>query len=312
MMIFLHLFDYNHIGLCTNSIYIGNKPFALWLHNACNPVGLFLLLSGYGLAFSYYKGNLIFSKQVKRLFKLYINYLVILLLFISVGSFISDAYPGNLQKFVLNILGWEYTYNAELWFFFPYCVVCILSPFIIRCIDYLGNIRAILITSFIHICTCYIISRYGDQYLYNNMLIYRPIQPIHFLYSFTAGVVFYRMKEIRWLLPSWVTVCSILILVCIVAICDTAPVYILYEPILIFLLCQIKFTKRTRTVLSELGRKSMPMWMIHTWYCYYLFQPQIFSLRYPVLILITVIAISYLTAIPIMWLTKKITKIYFI
>jgi hypothetical protein len=308
MMIFLHLFDGNHIGLCTNSIYVGSKPFALWLHNACGPVGFFLLLSGYGLAYTYNKGNLTFPKQLKRLYKLYVNFFVILLLFVSIGSIISDAYPGSLKDFILNIIGWEYTYNAELWFFFPYCIISLLSPFIIRGINYVGNVRALLITAFIHICTCYIISRYGDRYLYNNMFLYRPFQPFHFLYSFTAGVVLYRIKEIRWFFPSWVTLLFIILLVCIVATCNTAPIYILYEPLLIFLLCQITFPKYLKNVLLELGHKSMPMWMIHTWFCYYLFQQQVYSLHYPILIFFAVTAISYLTAVPIMWVTKKILR----
>lgn len=305
MMIFLHLFDNNHIGLCTNTIIVGNKPLALWLHNACGPVGFFLLLSGYGLAYTFYNGNMSFAKQGKRIFKLYVNYLVILLFFVFIGSFISTKYPGSLQEFVYNIIGWSYFYNAELWFFLPYCILSILSPIIIRGVDYLGNIRTLLLTGFIHICTCFIISRYGDQYLYNNMLLYRPLQPFHFLYSFTVGIVFYRIKEINWKFPSWVTISCIIIMVCVVAISDTAAIYMFYEPLLIFLLCQISFSKYLKNVLMELGRKSMPMWMIHTWFCYYLFQPQVYSLRYPIVIFIITVIISYLTAIPFMWIAQK-------
>lgn len=305
MMIFLHLFDNNHIGLCTNYIYVGNKPLALWLHNACGPVGFFLLLSGYGLAYTFDKGNLTFVTQGKRLFKLYVSYLVILLVFVSIGSSITKRYPGSLQDFILNIVGWEYTYNSELWFFLPYCILSILSPIIIRAVGYLGNIRALLLTGFIYVCTCFIISRYGAQYLYSNMLLYRPLQPFHFLYSFTAGIVFYRMKDINWKLTSWITISCIIILVCVVAICDSAAAYIFYEPLLIFLLCQLSFPKYLSNILMELGRKSMPMWMIHTWYCYYLFQSQVYSLRYPIVIFIVVVIISYLTAIPMMWVSQK-------
>ena len=305
MMIFLHLFDNNHIGLCTNYIYVGNTPFALWLHNACGPVGFFLLLSGYGLAYTFDKSNLSFTTQGKRLLKLYVSYLVILLVFVFIGSFISDRYPGSLQDFILNVIGWYYTYNSELWFFLPYCVLSILSPIIIQTVGYLGNIRALLLTGFIHVCTCFIISRYGDQYLYNNMLLYRPLQPFHFLYSFTVGIVLYRIKEINWKLPSWIIISFILILICVVAICDTAAVYMVYEPLLIILLCQLSFPKYLNHILMELGRKSMPMWMIHTWFCYYLFQTQIYSLRYPIVIFIMVVTISYLTAIPMTWISQK-------
>ena len=74
MMIFLHLFDENHIGLCINTFYIGNSPFALWLHKACNPVGFFLILSGYGMAYSLGDKRLTYITQIIRIFKLYVNY----------------------------------------------------------------------------------------------------------------------------------------------------------------------------------------------------------------------------------------------
>ncbi len=55
----------------------------------------------------------------------------------------------------------------------------------------------------------------------------------------------------------------------------------------------------------ELGHKSMAIWMIHTWFCCYLFREEVYSLKYPVFILGGVLIISYLTAIPFLWITKK-------
>ncbi len=74
MMVFLHLFNKSKTDLCTNLLYIGDEPFAKWLSYACNPVWFFVLLSGYGLAYTYEKGNLQFIKQLKRIFKLYMHF----------------------------------------------------------------------------------------------------------------------------------------------------------------------------------------------------------------------------------------------
>ena len=42
MMVFLHLFNGNHTDLCVNLLFIGDKPMAKWLTNACNPIDFFI------------------------------------------------------------------------------------------------------------------------------------------------------------------------------------------------------------------------------------------------------------------------------
>ena len=287
MMIFLHLFNGNHTDLCTNLLYVGDLPFSKWLSNACGPVAFFLLLSGYGLAYTYFNKGISFIQQTKRIFKLYVHYWLVLLMFISIGSYlIPGRYPGCFLKIVLNACGWEYSYNNEMWFLFPYCMVSLSSPIIIRAIERIGNFYALLLTGVIYFIVCYMISRYGALYLYNNLLIYHPILFLQFLYSFTLGVVFYRLgSSIKWSIPLWQALVCVLILVSLVASFGNSIVYMVYVPLLVFLLCQLSFPRWLEQILMELGRKSMPMWMVHTWYCYYLFEPYVYSLRYPVLIL---------------------------
>lgn len=42
-----------------------------------------------------------------------------------------------------------------------------------------------------------------------------------------------------------------------------------------------------------LGRQSMNMWMIHSWFCYHLFTDFTYSFGYPVVIYAVLIIISY-------------------
>lgn len=307
MMVFLHLFNGDHTELCTNSLYVGGEPFAKWLSNACGPVPFFLLLSGYGLEYTYYKSSLSFYQQLKRIFKLYVHYWIVLFVFLTVGFFLlPDRYPGSFLEILLNASGWESTYNSEMWFLFPYCLVSLSSPYIIRIIERIGNIRSLFFTGAIYFVVCFIISRYGALYLYDSMLKYQPILFLQFLYPFTLGVVFYLAgRKVEWSLSSWQAFLCASILVVIVATFGNSIAYMVYVPLLVFLLCQLSYPKWLEHVLIELGRKSMPIWMIHTWYCYYLFQPQIYSLRYPLVILGGVLLVSYLTAIPVMWVAKK-------
>lgn len=306
MMVFLHLFSGNRTDLCVNLLYIGNEPMAKWLANACGPVDFFLLLSGYGLAYTYDHKGLWITQQVKRILKLYIHYWIVLLLFLPIACFMMpEYYPGGWGIFLMNILGWETTYDAPMWFLLPYCGVSMLSPWFFKFIKQMGYIKVLFITAVIHIVTCYMISRYGSVFLFNNMLLYLPLLMFHFLYAFTVGILFYYYRNVLTKIPSWIAVITIFFMVILVASFGNALIYMIYVPLMFFLLCQISYSKWIELFLIKLGRQSMRIWMIHIWYCYHLFQSQIYSLKYPILILVGTIIISYLTAIPVMWTAKR-------
>lgn len=308
MMVFMHLFNGNHTDLCSNLIFVGDVPFTKWLSNACNPVDFFLLLSGYGLAYTYEHKGLFIVQQIKRIFKLYVHYWLILLLFVFLGVLIKpEAYPGSWNLFLLNLSGWFNTYNGELWFLLPYCMVSLVSPWLISFAKRHRMLAILLLMGLIHVMTCFVISRYGAEYLYNDMLLYRPLQFFHFLYAFSVGVVFYQTRfKLDKVMPSWAAVILASLIVVLVSSFGNAVIYMVYVPLMIFLFCQMSYPKWIELFLMELGRKSMPIWMIHTWYCYYLFQPQIYSLKYPIAILGGTLLVSYLTAIPVMWTAKKL------
>jgi hypothetical protein len=68
----------------------------------------------------------------------------------------------------------------------------------------------------------------------------------------------------------------------------------------------IPLHKYIAKMLHTIGRRSMPMWMTHTFFCTYLFPDFIYGFNYPILIFIVLVIVSYLTAIPIMWIGKRI------
>ena len=97
-----------------------------------------------------------------------------------------------------------------------------------------------------------------------------------------------------------------IVIIMMLFLINISVTYIIYVPLMIFLLCQLSYPKWMDSILTELGKKSMPMWMIHTWYCNYLFREQVYLLKYPIIIFLSVVVISYLTAIPFQLITKKI------
>jgi hypothetical protein len=309
MMLFTHLFSGRYIGLSTSLVYIAGKPLASWLVGACGPVAFFMIISGYGLACKYEQGSLSVIKQLSRVLKLYIHYWIALILFVTIAHYLHpESYPGSITRIIHNLTGWKISYNGEMWFLLPYALLSVFSIYIIRCIDYLGNTWALIITVLINLCTCYLLSRHGDI-IFTHMSIHLPIMCFHLLQSFSMGVILRRTSlQLNFNLPQWAVLAFLATLVLIVCVTHSSLRYIIYAPLMVITLCNVHWPRLLRAILMELGRKSMPMWMIHTWLAYYLFQPQVYSLRYPLFIFLGLVTASYLISIPVMWVAGIINN----
>ncbi|MGM9851669.1 MAG: hypothetical protein ACI306_05960 [Muribaculaceae bacterium] len=62
--------------------------------------------------------------------------------------------------------------------------------------------------------------------------------------------------------------------------------------------------------LMEMGRRSTSMWFVHTYFAYYLFHDFIYGFKYPALVFLVLLLCSYLTAIVVDAIYKKIISIY--
>ena len=61
-------------------------------------------------------------------------------------------------------------------------------------------------------------------------------------------------------------------------------------------------------ILMELGKRSTSIWFVHTYFCYYFFQDFIYCFKYPIIIFIVLIIISWCCAIVIDMLNSVIQK----
>lgn len=188
LMLFYHLFNQLHnIEECNNMIIIDGLPLVYILCRAANPVAFFLVLGGYGLYKANEKGD---RHRWSRLAKLFIHYWLVLLIFVSLGHILNPSkYPGNLSNIIANIISFHTTYNAEMWFLFPYAVLSLLAPYIFKLMRHLRAWQIITTTLSIYICTSFCISRFGAEYLFNNLWIYNPLLVFHLLFSFSLGAV---------------------------------------------------------------------------------------------------------------------------
>lgn len=320
MMLFYHLFGRDDLGdLCTPLLYIGNTPLVKYLSNACYPVSFFMILSGYGLTYCYKRNQLSLSIQSKRIMKLYVHYWLILLIFVTIGHFIKpDIYPNDLLHVLANIVGIRCTYNGETWFLLPYAIISLLSWWIIDFVYHLNEKRKIIITLIIY-SIVFLTTRYIVYHqLENTTLLTLLLQPffiVQLTFYFSLGILLFRLLEneptaLKAVKPT--IYCIIIIALFIIkSMIKVTIADGLYAFIIIFCISHLQLHRLFHNIFYKLGQYSMPMWMTHTFFAVYLFQDFIYGFKYPLLIWLVLIAVSYLTSIPILQLGKRINSLIF-
>lgn len=317
LMLFLHLFNKANIAeSCHPIIFIGDLPFVHILSRAANPVDFYIILSGYGLGYTYQKGRLTTQSQAKRLLKLYIYYWLILFFFVSLGSFIRpNVYPGNLWKIIGNFTNWNCSYNYETWFLFPYAVISLTACIIFKIIDKLGYFRSLLLFYFITIISQYFTSRYIAVYKLYDSILAHLLTYLGFLFCFTIGYLMFRTASKAKLRikilerhPLW-AISLLLLLIALKCTIRIPGIHEIYVFLFIMLFLHIPLNRYFKKFLIKMGEHSMPIWMIHSFFCYYLFHDFIYGFDYPILIYTALLCISYIVSIPIMRIASYIIKL---
>lgn len=313
-MLFLHLFNrMGNVDLCHNLLYIGDEPLVYILSRASNPVAFFLILGGYGLYRVWERGD---THRWSRLIKLMIHYWIILTLFLIIGHFINPAYyPGDITCLIYNFTAYFTSYNGEMWFLLPYMILSAISPWLFKLMQRFRCRTVIAFTLFIYLCTSYCISRFGPIFLYSNYWAYNPLLVFHLMFNFSLGAMaarsnfFENFKAYAHSLKINVSVAATLLILILVGISCVFKYNFFYAFMFISLFQLIKLGGGIH-VLSLLGKQSMNMWMIHSWFCYYLFRGFIYSFSYPILIFTVLIIISYVSGIIIDRIALPIEHIF--
>lgn len=241
---------------------------------------------------------------------------MILLIFVSIGHFIRPGrYPGTLADIVMNFTSLSSSYNSETWFLFPYMLLSLTSPWIFRCMDKLGCVKSLSAAWVLYMASCYAISRYvvpARAYTewYNYVLTYFDV-----LLSFVIGAAFQRQAEkgksrMAFLCTHRTLTLVILgLLVAINCFISSAATSYLFEFAYIFLLLHIPFSGPLQRFLIAMGKKSMVMWMTHTFFCYHLFHHFIYGFRYPLVIYAMLTGISYAVSLPITYMADRVIRL---
>lgn len=306
MMVFLHLFNQTSNLQTTFSLCeIDGVPLVNFLSRGMNPVGFYMFLSGYGLYCVYKSNKLTGGGNLARLAKLMIIYWLSLIVFVTIGSFIKpNVYPGNILDFVQNATAFRTTYNGEAWFLFPYILMSLTCRLLFKILNRFKCIYTIGICVFLYLGSCFLISRYYASYFHYNYAIYHVVLYLSLLLPFISGAIFCKYADkdhnrsfARCLsnIPQWALVVALLMLYisrCVISSAAYSPFYVCLF-VIIFL--RIRLWSWIERCMMFLGKFSTSVWLIHTWFCYYLFHDFIYGFHYPILILAVEFAVSIMS-----------------
>ena len=275
------------------------------LSNASHPVNYFLIVSGYGLYYVFNQRGISLKYIFRRTMKLYIAFWIVLLVFVfGLGSCL---YPGIFSlpwdMVLLNFIGWRWSYCIFTWFLLPYILMSLSAKWMFQVIDYLGNVKSLLIVMFLYFFTSLLIGRYIESWLQWHYEVYHLILWAQTLFGLTVGAVMARMSlsgnSLLWKKLAGKNLLVILLLVASFAIrglIHTSALNPFHASLVVWLVLHLKFSEIPKKVLMELGDKSMIMWFAQGFLGVRMFSEYILLLQSPILIWIVWVIVCYLVA----------------
>jgi hypothetical protein len=152
------------------------------------------------------------------------------------------------------------------------------------------------------------------DFLTHHRAVYNVLLCVNLLFTFCLGAITakHRLVE-RWQAysakrcPYIRRYAAVWIILLVISQC-VVPTSLYGTPYLMALLALVVIAPMPRplqSVLIYLGKYSMGMWMVHTYYCIYLFRPFFYSFKYPIGIYLAVVVVSLITAMALEWVQRK-------
>lgn len=289
------------------------------LATACHPIQYFLMVSGYGLYVSYKKGRITWPYLLKRSGRLYLSFWLVLLIFVfAIGSIL---YPGRFNTspmFALsNLTGLRWDYCLFTWFLLPYVLMTFCSTMVFRAIDRIGIVWSIVAAIFIMLATGWLISRhYFDlMYPYFIHLVYLAVLVVQTFSGLIIGAVMAKVT-----LSGLKLTCSVLegrnllILALLLALfavrcqIQISVITFFFVIAVVWLVLHLRLPQPVSRVFESLGDKSMMMWFLHGFLAVQMFSEYVALLRWPLLIWVLWVIITYCIASVLMLLSNKLAR----
>lgn len=317
-LVFLHLFNTkDYVNLFTPLLIINKLPLVYYFSlTAGSCVSIFLFCSGYGLAILEIKGQLTSASNVKRIMKLLLKYWIILLIFVTIGWFLGDSeYPGGVKNFLLNFFLISKSYNGAWWFLQTYILLLLSANKIIHFIKRSNSIVIFLGSGLIYLIFFFIdikVNFGADNFLIQLIKNYCLCQ-----FSFILGAIFVKEKVIGKLYSffkdiKYVNILCFVAFILLLLLNVVIENYIIDPLTAILIIVIFKLINKhslIEKVLLFLSKHSTNIWLTHMFFYMTVFRGLAFKLKYPLLILVWVLALSIFSSYIIDYIYNAIVKL---
>lgn len=326
-MVLLHVFcTKDYVGLFTPLMMVGEVPliyyFALFA-DCC--VAIYCFASGYGLMYNYLnKDKAEYNKgNRKRIWNLYINYWIILILFVVIlGTILGevDILANHGITFVLSALAIQPAYNGAWWFLTTYIILVLLSgsinkvilrfsvKVVIPCtmvlyiLVYIQRIKAVI--EFANPILSWLITQMG---LLGTALLPFVIGAI-FAYKKLYSKIAKKVEKIGGVQINCICILIIVAMIIAHGFVQSLIVAPLIGIVFIVVFNLMHKTKKLEVLLLYISKHSTNIWLIHMFFYMTYFREYIYMMKYPILIFVWLVLICTMCSHVIMWIQNMIVR----
>lgn len=308
MMLYLHLFNQMpDVFGYEPRLWVSGLPLVHVLSRAANPVPFYLILSGYGLSYVYFHKGSSLSQQSRRVLRLFIQYWLVLLVFVSlVVALLPGRFSLDATSFWLNASCLKPTYNNTLWFLFPYVLLSLSSGILFRLYERIGPWLMLAVSGVLYAGAACLLSRHVDGVLDRLPVLNQLLLYFYLLFSFLLGVMLERRVAVSGrVLPRWVErmpwlpvagIVALVVLRCVFNHSFWNPIYAVSVTLLFLCLRRPRWLD---AVLAHLGHYSLMMWMCHKFLFEDLLTDFVFGWRWPPLVFMSLLLLTWACAVPL-------------
>lgn len=324
MMLWYHLFDQADYLTLYTDICISGNTLSYFIARCCNPVYIFLVVSGYGLYVSFKSGGSVKRRLVKNA-KLYAKYAIIVTVFAIIGCICGIEKFSSISTYLKNITLYDTSYIVVYWFLLPYIIISICSKYILRVFERVPYL-SLIASALIYFTVSYCYSKYG-AFIWNNHILDNLLHTIYLVFPFLIGAYLAKFdvfglikrklstsndglksiaKHLYWggHFYKVVLLLSILCLSILRMQTSSYAANIFYEPVFVILFVLVPKQKATSALFNFFGENSTNLWFIHGWLCYVFFRDELYNLKYAIIIYLALIGMSLLVS----WLFDLLFK----
>lgn len=320
LMLLLHLFARKEIdGLYEASPMINGIPLIYYislLGDACRQIYLFIT----GYAFYHMANRLTLTSNINRIFKLFVNYWIVLLLFVPLGILMGKTETFPLNEFLPNFFVLSNSYNGAWWFMQTYVILVLVSPYLLKVVNKYNPIILFFIAG-----TIYFVS-YVQQFKHvidfsDHEIALFIIRTIALLgtsqFSFVIGAIFAKEKIYTKIYQRFnslkykniIGFSLIAILIFIHSVIESAIISPLNGIPLVCIFTLMNKSVFVQKTFAYIGDHSTNIWLTHMFFYMTIFPELTFAPRYPILIFIWLVILCLGSSYVIKAINKQVNTL---